>query len=556
MARRIRWQLIIAACSSALIVMLLGSLALSTTVSRPRAGGTYIEALPGAPTQIIPLLNDPLADPVGRDLGSLVFEGLTRSGPDGLPVPALAEHIEMEQGGEVYLFRLRRDVTWHDGEAFDADDVIFTLNTIQDTRFGGDPALANLWREVVIDRIDAYTIRCTLTSPYAPFLDAARVPVMPAHLLSGVAIEAWADSFFARQPVGTGPYRLVEWTADHALLEANADYFDGAPFIRHLDLRFIDTPQAAFSLLTRHEAHALGMPSSREFNQVNLPRTFRRIAVPLDAYTVLTFNVRHSPLDTPEMRQALAYGLDKDALIERVLPGLAVRLDTPIIPGWLAPEGDPTVPWYPADPTAAALLFDRLGYEASDGEPRGRGGEPLVLPLLTDRDPLRLAVAQEVARQWANIGVAVEVQPLDSTMLYQRLRSHDFVVAIHAWARLGADPDVFELWHSSQAEGGLNYAGVRDEFLDRMLVEGRTELDPVTRRHIYASFQERWVELVPSITLYQPLYTFTASDDVGGIGFEVPGSARSLLLVGTEDRYRNVSDWFVERSREIRGNVR
>ncbi|NJN66053.1 MAG: peptide ABC transporter substrate-binding protein, partial [Chloroflexaceae bacterium] len=535
MARRIRWQMIIAACSSVLVVLLLGNLALSTMVSRPRAGGTYVEALPGAPAQVIPLLNDPLNDPVGRDLGALLFEGLTRIGPDGSPVPALAEQIDVDQGGEVYLFRLRRDVVWHDGEPFDADDAIFTLNTIQDARFTGDPALANLWRGVLVDRIDAFTIRCTLTSPYAPFLDAARVPVLPAHLLAGVAIEQWPESFFARQPVGTGPYRLVELTTDHALLEANPDYFGGAPFIEQLDLRFIDTPQAAFSLLTRHEAHALGLRASPDFNQVMLPQTFRRIPVPLDEYAVLTFNMRQPPLDLLELRQALAYGLEKDTLIERVAQGIAIRLDTPILPGWFAPEpgeDPPTSLWYPYDPVTAGGILDRLGYEATPGGSRARNGEPLVLPLLTDHDPLRLAAAQEVARQWANLGIVVEVQPLDREAFYQRLQSHDFVLAIHAWARLGADPDGFELWHSSQAESGLNYAGLRDEFLDRMLTEGRMELDSATRRQISASFQDRWVELVPSIILYQPLYTFAASNELGGMGFEAPESASNLLLVG------------------------
>ena len=116
MARRIRWQIVIATFSGLLIVGLLSRVALmNTAVSSPLTGGTYVEAIIGVPSQPIPLLNDPLLDPAGRDLAALLFDGLTRIGIDGLPEPALAESWQVDPGGEVYIFNLRRDVTWHDG---------------------------------------------------------------------------------------------------------------------------------------------------------------------------------------------------------------------------------------------------------------------------------------------------------------------------------------------------------------------------------------------------------------------------------------------------------
>ncbi len=555
MARRIRWQIVIAAVSSLLILTLLSTLALSnTTVARPLAGGRYVEVVVDGPDQLIPLLNNPLADPVGRDIGALLFDGLTRIGVDGRPRAALAERWEVDEEGKIYTFHLRRDIHWHDGTPFTADDVLFTLNTIQKGNFQGDPSLANLWRNVLIDRIDDYTIRCTLNAPYAPFLIAARVAILPAHLLSDVGMDRWADTDFARAPVGTGPYRLTELTPNHALLQAHEDYFLTEPFIQEIELRFIESQEAAFSTLLRQEAQAMGTATTVEANQVTLPRTLRRMQVPLDEYAILSFNLRDAPLDDREVRQALAHGLNKDELIAQALDNTAIRLDTPILPGWWA--YDPSVQWYEFNPDVANQLLEDRGFAQTSEGIREHDGAPFVLPLITDSDPLRLAAAQDIARQWGNLGVQVEIAQLESDELRKRLRGRDFMLAIHGWARLGADPDVFELWHSSQATDGPNYAGLRDDIIDDALIQGRTELDLVVRSEHYATFQRRWVELVPGITLYAPLYTFIAAEEMGGIGFEASGTARSLLLVGREDRYRNVSEWFVRSTQEIRGTLR
>ncbi len=555
MARRIRWQIVIATFSGLLIVGLLSRVALmNTAVSSPLTGGTYVEAIIGVPSQPIPLLNDPLLDPAGRDLAALLFDGLTRIGIDGLPEPALAESWQVDPGGEVYIFNLRRDVTWHDGAPFTATDVIFTLQTIQEASFTGDAALANLWRNVLVDRLDDYTIRCTLSAPYAPFLSAVRVPIMPAHLLGNISIDQWSTSPYAQQLVGTGPYQLEELALDRAILTANDTYFQRRPFIDRIELRFIETPEAALSALARDDVQALGFSITPTLSQVALPRTVRPMTVPLDGYTLVTFNLRNPPLDDQALRQALAGSLNKDTLIEQVLGGQVARIDTPILPGWWA--YDPSVAWYDYDPAMAAQVLDEQGYVADADGMRMYEGAVLALPLITDSDPGRVATAEYLARQWTALGIQVEVEVLESAELRQRLRDHDFALALHSWSRLGADPDVFELWHSSQASSGLNYAGLRDETIDRVLVSARMELDLGARNSDYSTFQERWVQLVPAITLYQPLYTFATSEQLGGSGLDGRDIDSPLLLIGREDRYRNITRWFVESSRELRGTLR
>src|SRR5262249_30313015 len=207
----------------------------------------------------------------------------------------------------------------------------------------------------------------------------------------------------------------------------------------------------------------------------NLPRSVARHEIPLDSYAVLTFNLRDGPLADLELRRALARGLDKDTLIQRALGGHVTRLDTPILPGWWA--ADESVTWYPYDPQRAAESLAAIGWVSGSDGVRTKGGQPLALPLITDSAADRVATAREIARQWAALGVKVEIQQLDSAELSKRMEAHDFTLALHGWQRLGADPDVYSLWHSSQAARGDNYAGLHDDQIDELLNNARHPTD-------------------------------------------------------------------------------
>lgn len=553
MARRIRWQLIIAAISILVVAGMLGRLALQTSsVANPLAGGTYIEALVDAPVQPIPLLNDPVADPSGRALGALLFDGLVRVGVDGLIEPGLATYT-IDPGGDIYTFNVRRNAVWHDGTPVTADDVVFTLRTLQILDQPGDPAIAQLWQDVLVDRIDDYTVRATLTRPFAPFLSLARIPILPAHLLSGVAPENWGATPFAEQLVGTGPFRLVELRDDGALLAANPQYFDGRPYINQVELRFFSAPEAAVAALTRGDVTAFGDTGGAALGNFALPATLRAVSPPLDAYVTLSFNLDRAPLDELPVRRALAHALNKDALIEGALAGLGSRIDTPILPGWWAT--DPTVQWYDADVQRAIGIFTDLGFDEGIGGVRQREGRPLAFELLVDGEPRRVAAANAIAEQWAAAGVGVQVQQLSAAELRARLEQRDFDMALHSWVRLGPDPDPFALWHSSQVEQGLNYAGLRDPQIDELLDAGRSQVDIAERAAAYAAFQQRWVELAPSITLYQPLYIFAFDAELGGIEYDRTQGG-PVVLFGAEDRYRTITRWFTDSYREIQGDLR
>ncbi|MEM8529646.1 MAG: peptide ABC transporter substrate-binding protein [Chloroflexota bacterium] len=562
MARRIRWQILIASISSILVLGLISYLALTTAaIARPLSGGVYIEGLLAPPQSLNPLVSNPAQDQTSADLQALLFDGLMRTGPSGFAEPALAQSLpEISEDGTVYTFSLRQDVVWHDGTPFTADDVIFTMRSVQSPAFAGNPATAELWRNVLIDKVDDHTIRITLTSPAAPFLNLATFPIVPSHILGDMQTQEWSTTTFNREPIGTGPYQISEITSEHVLLEANPAYYEDRPFLDSVEFRFFSSYQEATAALVRGEINSLGFLTTNEQYRVAPPPGSIRPEILLDTYTILTFNLRNDLLADEQLRQALATGLDKDVLIEQTLDSRVSRIDTPILPGWWVADAE--LSWYAASQTAAADALDASGYALDTNGVRVRGENALEFLLITDGVPERVAVAQEISRQWGELGIRVEIEQLDSATLEQRLQERDFEMALHGWQRLGPDPDVtFAQWHSSNAATGFNYAGLEDEQIDEALLNGRRDGQIPARLSWYTAFQERWVELVPSITLYQQRYTYTVPTDLGGLSFtQTPDTSTELavpqLLFGREDRLRNASQWFLQGEREIRGNLR
>lgn len=560
MARRIRWQILIAVVSAALVLGLMSYLALTTAaIAQPLAGGVFTEYEASQPTQVNPLLSNPATDTTAADLQALLYDGLMRIGTNGFAEPDLLESWpEIDESGTVYTFTLRMDVRWHDGAPLSADDALFTLRSVQSPGFVGDPTTARIWRNVLLERIDDQRFRATLPVPLASFLSYATFPILPAHLLSDVPAESWSTTDYNTRLIGTGPYMLAEpISSERALLKVNPNYFRGKPYIDSIDLRFNQSAQDALTALSRNQAVGFGVSSTNEQSRANAPRSATRHTIPLASFTTLTFNMRQAPFDDVKLRQALSLGLDKDAIIKVSLNDLGQRLESPILPGWALASHSLDLPVFDAQSSADAL--DAAGYAPGADGVRTRQGKALSFTILTDTTADHTAAAREVARQWAALGVQVKIEQVEPSELEQRLQSHSFDVALHGWQRQGPDPDaLYALWHSSGAESGFNYAGLQDSQIDEQLTLGREQAQPEARRTAYAAFEKRWLELAPGITLYQPLFVYTSISDLGGLAFDTENSNTPVmpLLLGREDRFRNVVGWFLQSGREIGGDLR
>ena len=177
----------------------------------------------GHATSVSPLAAHSQAD---RDLVALVFSGLVRNGPDGMIVPDLARRWTVDSTGAIWTFELRPDARWQDGEPVTAEDVAFTIRTLQDPSYAG-PA-AGSWQDVTVKADGALTVVFTLSTPLGGFLEAATQPIAPAHILGGVPVDQLATDPFNRQPIGSGPFALVSLTDSAAELRPAASLLEAA----------------------------------------------------------------------------------------------------------------------------------------------------------------------------------------------------------------------------------------------------------------------------------------------------------------------------------------
>lgn len=561
MARRIRWQILVTIVSLALIFGLLGHLALSTTAQGdPVAGGTYAEALVGQVADLNPLRGALLSRPEA-DLTALIFEGLTRVETTGIIAPSLASAWETDSTEKAYTVTLRPDIAWHDGKPFSAEDVAWTVNWVKSPGFTGDPALQAVWSSVFVTVLDPTTVRFDLPAPFAPFANQLSMPILPAHLLQPADAAGWAA--FGRKPVGTGAYSLALLEPDRAELAKNTAYRTasapaqpieaGQPNLDRLIFRFYPTFEEAQLALRRGDVQSLAFNVTEQGEQV-LPADHQRVRAPLADYTVLTFNLRAAPLDDLKLRQALSYAISQEQVIERALGGRALPLQTPILPSsWAATDG---LAGYRDTPERAAAnrLLDEAGWQRDAAGVRSRKGQPLRLSLVTSDSTERQAVAAELIEQLRLVGVEVQLEAVPGDQLSARLSGHQFNLALHGWSNLGSDPDVYELWHSSQADAA-NFAGLADERIDELLVEARQVASLETRASLYQEFQERWLSLAPSVVLYQPLLEQQLADNIQVLGLS-PQASESEVLYSRSDRFRRLANWYEVTTRQIRPNLR
>jgi peptide/nickel transport system substrate-binding protein len=547
---RPQWPLLAALFLGVVAILVLGFILANPLNSSDDGddGQRYVEAIVGEPDRVNPMFA-PLRD-ADADVASLVFSGLTRLGPEGEVLPDLAESWEISDDGLIYTFHLRRDVSWHTGAAFTAADAVFTYELLADPELPSDPRLGQLWRQVSCSAPDEFTLLCELTDPFAPFLSFATIGILPKHVLESYTAATIADEtnrFNQEGAVGTGPYRLAHLDTTKAILRANPTYYGQPPAVDEIEFRFFPDPSTAAAALSRGEVQGLlvGPAATQEdFDLLTSTEGLRAHTANENRYNVLYLNNSQPPFDDQDLRRAVALSVDIDGIVGDLLGGRAVRADSPIVPGTWAynPQLEPRS----RDLDEARDLLDEAGWKLADSGIRQKKGEELRISLMTDQDPLRIAIAEAIANQLAEAGIQVAVAPQGSADLVREfLVPHQYQAAIAPWYP-DPDPDPYPAWHSSQVgPDGRNVAAYQDPDIDRMIEEARRTTDLDKRQALYFTFQQKFLEDVPSVLLYYPVFTYFIADDVEGVDLGT--------LFQTSARFANVTLWTVGEGNQLLG---
>lgn len=536
MRHRFGWHLPAILFGSLLASIVVGALAyLYGTKEVPARGGTYVEAITGTPTSLNPLLasfND--AD---RDITSLLFSGLTRLDKDGTVLPDLAESWQAGEDGKSFTFQLRPGLKWHDDVPFTAEDAVFTFNLAKEKDLGGNPELAALLRTVDVQADGDASVRFTLDKPLAPFLAYTTLGMLPRHLLGNLRPKDVPAAAFNIGPVGTGPFRLERATLAQVSLEANPDDYLQQPWLERVQFKFFPDDQAVVAAVaTRQVDGALLRPSvgPDALDQVKANHDLRTITAPRASFSLLFLNTQGALFKEKGVRQAIAYGIDHERLVEEAVGGQGIPTDSPFVPNsWAYAPGR----HYAYDPAHARQLLDEQGWQLNKAGMREKDGQPFRFSLLTNDDPQRMTVAAELSTQLGKLGIQAEVGPSSVSALVQSFLLPRKFEAILYGIDPGPDPDPYPLWHSSQASGdGLNLAEFADPEVDRLLEQARATPDMEARRVLYQQFQAAFSDEVPSIPLYYPVYTYVITRSVQGVSLGV--------LYDTSSRFENVREWY------------
>lgn len=265
-----------------------------------------------------------------------------------------------------------------------------------------------------------------------------------------------------------------------------------------------------------------------------LPSDEKVYAPVMSSFTALFFNLRGELFSSVDIRRAVSLGFDRQGIVDTILRDQAVVAAGPIpSPSWAYSEQPVQY-----DPAQATEILLSAGWSDSDGDGiLDNGTSQFSFPLLVNADdPQRVAVASEIAQQLARIKIQVQVQPLSTAEVSQALATRQFVAAVFGWHSPTGDPDGYQLWHSSQAEDGLNFVGLRDQSIDKVLEDARSTTDLERRRSLYAEFQAQFARSVPAVILYYPRYYFALDAGFQGV--------RADPIINPSDRLRGISTWF------------
>lgn len=332
--------------------------------------GQLIEGVVGQINKLNPLYASYNA--VDRDITALMFEGLTDINRYGEVVPDLAERWGASQDGLTYVFALRRDVLWHDGEPFTSADVKYTIDVIRSSDFQGNKDLTSFWRTVEMTVVDEYTVRFRLVQPLATFPEQLRVGILPQHVLAGYPVSDLDTHPFNLDPIGTGPYQfdnLFTLNGQIAAVQLRVApvYHERQPeetlALDRLIFRTFETPEAALAAYLAGDINSVAHVPASFMNELS---NFPRLAVHttlLPSVGMLIYNWERDEVGyftEQRARMALSRALDTASAVSQSLGTSAVTAQGPLIPGsWAYVAAS-----YPAyDPTQARDMIDDLSFE-------------------------------------------------------------------------------------------------------------------------------------------------------------------------------------------------
>ena len=536
------WLLLVLLLAGCLIGQMYGLTRYYQTL-QPAPGGTYSEGIIGSFTNANPLY---ASSSVDSTISRLVFAGLLKYDAHDKLVGDLADTWSVDTAGTTYTVHLRPHLTWHDGQPLTADDVLFTFRTIQNP--DAQSPLNGGWAGIKLAAPNANTVTFTLPNVLSSFPESLTTGIVPKHILGGTPMSQLRSSTFnTTHPIGAGPFSWealqVSGTNDLSRQEQIEllpfeKYAGGAPKLGSFVVHTFHEQSQLISAFKAQEITAMVGLDSVSPEIAKLPNTQVHSFL-LTAAVMSFFKMSHPILSDVQVRQALVKGANVSAIIQGLgYPTMAVT--EPILHGQIGYNRAYQQSGY--DVAAAKAQLDQAGWRADNGGVRTKDGQKLSFKLYAQSNSEYATVAAALQKQWAAIGVDAQVVLQADADFQTTLTQHNYDALVHGIS-IGADPDVFVYWDSSQADPRAshryNFSEYKSSATDAALEAGRTRLDPVLRAAKYQPFLQAWQTDAPALGLYQPRFLYVTRGPVAGLQEQ---------SINTEiDRLNNVQNWMFRR---------
>jgi peptide/nickel transport system substrate-binding protein len=481
---------------------------------------TFVMALPDNIATLDPI-GAPTIDAASERVRVLLFNSLVRKNEKFDYVPELASDIKQSDDGLTYTFTLRDQITFHDNRPFTSADAKYTLDTLLASNSGKAASFfegSGETKQPLIKSIEAPDAR-TLVIRLNKFTSQLLPNLVTVGMIPQGSAATQKD-----HPIGTGPFKFAHWDSSQQVLDlaANTNYWEGAPHIQNLRVRVINDANALQAELRSGRVQLAPLATNLSpdaFKSLQSDPNLQVLQFPGANIIYLGFNVQSDPLKDVRVRQAIAYAIDREFIISKLLLGQA-KIAYSILPeeSWAYTPGQK----YLHDPTRAKQLLDEAGYRDPDGDgPQMRFQKPVVMKISSSNMTAR-QFAGVVQDELKEIGVPLSIETLELNTLRDQWRYGQFQLTYGQWVGGNQDPIFYrDLFLSAeiptQDRSGRNRSRYSNPEFDRIIEEASNTTDREKAFGLYAKAQDIISRDVPMLPLWYPSNMVIARKNVGNI---------------------------------------
>lgn len=529
------------------LVLVAGAAYYKFTDVRPAHGGSINIAIVGSPRFINPVLDQ--VNEADQDIADIVFSSLMEYDGNGNLVNDLLDKYAIGDEGKTYDVTIKPGVLWQDKKPLTVDDIIFTIQTIQNPEFSSP--IRPLWQGIEMEKISDLIIRFKLKNVYVSFLNNLTFGILPKHLWENIAPSQFALNEMNLKPIGSGPYKFSKFQKDSQGLiktikfDAFKDYFKDESFISSLTFKFYANENDALTAYKKGEVDIVSFASAKNFmdfkNKDN--GDYNVYALQLPRYFAVFFNqTQNKFLTDKNVRLALNLATNKKEIIDTVFGGYAQQIDSPL-PAKMFGYPDDQSQAYPFSLQQAKDLLASAGYTDTNNDGFLEKDQQALELTLTSIDwPELTQTADILKNQWAALGVKTNISIVGTDKIQNDIIKPRQFQALLFGEVLGPEPDLFHFWHSTQTKDlGLNLALYQNPDVDNLLSSALSDLDKNSRIQKKLKAAGLIVADAPTVFLFSPDYILLTHKNIQGINLKNIDIPASL--------FAQINQWYLKTHR-------